>query len=931
MTKLIVIVHDAVRFPLPNISSSTKVPLIELEQLVAEWSRVCWSYWNRGFPHERILDHYPTEVGDYLVHTDRRLECLNLGRKEVRLPDGFDLLIFLIDLWRMEISGMMGSFTVTTHFLSSQDPNNRNKRAKRPVQFRLRMDSQSFQRGILDVPDYLGIAKSAIDNCDGLPQDFDIEHHPSLKSMIETLEVTTLRIKDRSRNEPLTGQGELLVVDERNSVSLYIRDVNGSTHKLLHNQFGDLRISKVEQQPQPALNIPIEFNNYLKGTDNRRLASALMRWNMKSREAKDDLAKGRVSLITKLLTTKEAERENLQRYCVRFETISIDSPNAITIRLDPREHQVNAYDLWEHCIASETPLVALNSSDVVTDWAEKDLWKLVRIDETDPFVLQVRPYLKNLIPRMPNDGWIKPGDIRSVALIGRKDGITTLAGATPIVRSHFEGDMAEWGAEREISLLKSKGPLQIVQGPPGTGKTYTATKVVKLALERNPHARVLVTAKEHLPLDHLCESIVEELDGTSHRVVRVRSTGLKPTLSPESVGLAITMEIADGIEDPAKKEAFVEVTMEAGGVASWVKTLALECSTVICTTTLDRWLFETLRNLEFTFDLAIIEEAGKSYPSELLGPIAISREVLLIGDQQQLPPFEISKMRDSLGRVSTRTFEEYSSWGRAGEISRRMVHPSRWDTLNQDEKSSLAEALLNQAGAVLQPFKWLYDTFPVMTDFLNGEFRMFRELSDAVSGIFYPAPFNWRKKEIGGNKYSDEGLPHPWVGQSRLLIVDHPPAFRGGSAEERSGGGSFRNLDEANTAAKLLRNLASEGFEVKVITFYTGQVASIRSLIPKELYENVTTVDAFQGKESDFIILSMVRNNTYAGARRRFGFTIDPSRLNVALSRAREGIAILTSIQHIEETDWEEDSDHLPRFLNYSREFGAIVRASEVR
>ncbi|XP_075655939.1 regulator of nonsense transcripts 1 homolog [Castanea sativa] len=85
--------------------------------------------------------------------------------------------------------------------------------------------------------------------------------------------------------------------------------------------------------------------------------------------------------------------------------------------------------------------------------------------------------------------------------------------------------------------------------------------------------------------------------------------------------------------------------------------------------------------------------------------------------------------------------------------------------------------------------------------------------------------------------------------------------------------------------------------QIGVITPYEGQRAyivnymsrngALRQQVYKEI--EVASVDSFQGREKDYIILSCVRSNEHQG----IGFHNDPRRLNVALSCARYGIVIL--------------------------------------
>lgn len=87
---------------------------------------------------------------------------------------------------------------------------------------------------------------------------------------------------------------------------------------------------------------------------------------------------------------------------------------------------------------------------------------------------------------------------------------------------------------------------------------------------------------------------------------------------------------------------------------------------------------------------------------------------------------------------------------------------------------------------------------------------------------------------------------------------------------------------EDNTLA-----LSHESIFIKigVITPYSAQVNYLRNLMPAEEYPGleISTVDGFQGREKEIIILDLVRSNI----KHEVGFLADKRRLNVAVTRAK--------------------------------------------
>ena len=168
-------------------------------------------------------------------------------------------------------------------------------------------------------------------------------------------------------------------------------------------------------------------------------------------------------------------------------------------------------------------------------------------------------------------------------------------------------------------------------------------------------------------------------------------------------------------------------------------------------------------------------------------------------------------------------------------------------------------------------------------DVLSNQWRMFKSLSNSIGEIFYGQSFDIKKV----NKFDDDKLPGIFgENKERLIMAD----IRNSIESNRNK--SYRNKAEAKFVVKHLENLLNSGCDAMALTPYKGQVAEIRSYLPKKYHNHVRTVDGFQGQEKDVIILSTVRGDANS-EEKGIGFIHDRQRMNVAVTRAKKSLHIL--------------------------------------
>lgn len=152
------------------------------------------------------------------------------------------------------------------------------------------------------------------------------------------------------------------------------------------------------------------------------------------------------------------------------------------------------------------------------------------------------------------------------------------------------------------------------------------------------------------------------------------------------------------------------------------------------------------------------------------------------------------------------------------------------------------------------------------TALLSLQYRMPPEIADFSSNYFYNGKIDSSKENTG----------------EHLFYYDTAGA---GYQEKTGEDGSTWNEDEVAIVEKLLAELPNE--KVTIISPYAAQVQKLKEATHQTV--KCSTIDGFQGQESDIIILSLVRNNEEG----KIGFLTDYRRMNVAMTRAKQKLYVI--------------------------------------
>jgi predicted DNA helicase len=435
-----------------------------------------------------------------------------------------------------------------------------------------------------------------------------------------------------------------------------------------------------------------------------------------------------------------------------------------------------------------------------------------------------------------------------------------------------------------IDFALAAKDFAIIHGPPGTGKTTTVVEFIRQAVARGD--KVLACA----PSNHAVDNLLEKLLAAGELPVRLgHPARIVPELRERAIDILAekhpdarqarkvardafalfrqadkwTREKPQPGEKAALRKEARDLLAEARKLESLAVERVLDEARVVCATLtgLDSQLLGQRR-----FDVVVIDEACQSTEPAAWVPLLRANKLILAGDHCQLPPTIISPEAAERGLAI-----------------------------------SLMERLISRFG-------------PEVSRLLTVQHRMHAAIMGFSNAEFYGGHLV-AHESVANHRLCDlPGVDANPLTEMPVQFIDTAGASYDEELEEDTG--SRRNVQEAALAVKKVAALLDAGVnaaQIGVITPYRAQVRLLRDRLGHVPELEIDSVDGFQGREKEAIVVSLVRSNPEG----EIGFLADTRRMNVALTRARRKLLVIGDSATLANDAFYQ------RLLTYFEEIGA--------
>ncbi|KAI1457403.1 DNA helicase [Annulohypoxylon moriforme] len=453
--------------------------------------------------------------------------------------------------------------------------------------------------------------------------------------------------------------------------------------------------------------------------------------------------------------------------------------------------------------------------------------------------------------------------------------------------------------------------IALIHGPPGTGKTHTLIELILQLVKRNQ--RVLVCGPSNISVDNIVERL------SPHRVPIVRlghPARLLPSVLSHSLDvLTQTSEagliVKDVRSEMDAKQASIKKTRsgkERKAIYGDLKELRKEyrererrCvgtlvggSKVVLATLHGAGGFQ-LKNEEF--DVVIIDEASQALEAQCWVPLLAAKKAVCAGDHLQLPPTvksTNSKVKVKPKAKGIKEGEKGDEGKAEGEVIKgASLETTLFDRLLKLHGEGIKRMLTTQyrmhEKIMRFPSDELYEGKLVAADAVKE--RLLKDLEyevqdtedtsepvifiDTQGGDFPEKNEEEEDKESKGKDKDKGGEKGKKKATARSLF-----------------GESKSNEMEAALVRQHVKKLVDAGVrpeDVAVVTPYNAQLGLLAPL--KEAFPGIElgSVDGFQGREKEAVIVSLVRSNSEG----EVGFLSEKRRLNVAMTRPKRSLVVV--------------------------------------
>eukprot|EP00927_Polykrikos_kofoidii_P061753 TRINITY_DN56589_c0_g1_i1.p1 TRINITY_DN56589_c0_g1~~TRINITY_DN56589_c0_g1_i1.p1 ORF type:complete len:651 (-),score=92.48 TRINITY_DN56589_c0_g1_i1:155-1885(-) len=448
----------------------------------------------------------------------------------------------------------------------------------------------------------------------------------------------------------------------------------------------------------------------------------------------------------------------------------------------------------------------------------------------------------------------------------------------------------------------------LVHGPPGTGKTTVAASIVLDTLQTTDN-RILVCAETHIAVENLAERLLDLLgvaDGVADGVggdygsmlVRVggrttaKGSSGDPSIALESIRLENRVRLLNKKAAGAKRFFLTRYKTTIRSVLGQARVVFTTCAGAG-----DPVLSGC------TFHSVIMDEGSMTtQPTSLCALAHGCKHLVLIGDPKQLGPHakldssssyaesffdRLLKSAERLRVKSSASDSPVDESNSAEDVGARGLGAGSVRT----EATSTSSCVEQQQGLPivehLESDSSMKKKYHIPKTLLNEQHRMHPSLCKFPSRFFYDGQL-----ETPCEVEQRNPVPWPFFGEKNAIRFVE---VRDGK-EERLVGGSWFNEVEVRKVVSIVGELLFKQKEqqglvstqITVLTPYRAQQLKIvEQFKSSRSRPEVCSVDAFQGRENDVIIVSTVR------CRDSLGFCDDERRLNVSLTRAKRGLIVV--------------------------------------